>query len=53
MKRQPFQDPTFFRLTPGVRDRLLEINLTAGASGVTWLVSILLEIAVLSLSLPN
>ena len=29
MKRQPFQDPTFFRLTPGVRDRLLEINLTA------------------------
>ena len=29
MKRQPFQNPTFFRLTPSVRDRLLEINLTA------------------------
>ena len=29
MKRQPLQDTTFFRLTPGVRDRLLEINLTA------------------------
>jgi hypothetical protein len=28
-KRQPLQDTTFFRLTPGVRDRLLEINLTA------------------------
>ena len=29
MKRQPLQDTTFFRLTPSVRDRLLEINLTA------------------------
>ncbi|MEM6611606.1 MAG: hypothetical protein AAF652_05010 [Cyanobacteria bacterium P01_C01_bin.72] len=29
MKRQPSQETTFFRLTPGVRDRLLEINLTA------------------------
>jgi hypothetical protein len=29
MKRQPLQDTTFFMLTPGVRDRLLEIKLTA------------------------
>ena len=29
MKRQLSQDSTFFRLTPGVRDRLMEINLTA------------------------
>ena len=29
MKRQPSQETTFFRLTPSVRDRLLEINLTA------------------------
>jgi hypothetical protein len=28
-KRQPLQDTTFFRLTPGVKDRLLEINLMA------------------------
>lgn len=29
MKRQAVQDSTFFMLTPGVRDRLMEINLTA------------------------
>ena len=29
MKRQPLQDTTFFMLTPDVRDRLLEIKLTA------------------------
>ncbi len=29
MKRQSLQETTFFRLTPSVRDRLLEINLTA------------------------
>jgi hypothetical protein len=29
MKSQHLQDSTFFMLTPGVRDRLMEINLTA------------------------